>query len=179
LRLAVEGAHQRDNAAVAIRVARALRPDFAAEAIRERMASCLIPARQQFLPGKVEILLDVAHNPVSFRALAETIRRRRANCKILAVVGMMKNKDARGSLAALRDLVSNVLIVRLSSPRSFEPEDLARIARELGMIAECAASPDVAFAEIHEPASHDLGLVAGSFYLAGDYLRWREHAGIA
>ena len=37
LRLAVEGAHQRDNAAVAIRVARALRPDFAAEAIRERM----------------------------------------------------------------------------------------------------------------------------------------------
>ena len=179
LSLATPGLHQRDNAAVAIRVARLIAPALSPLQIRQRLRSCVIPARQQLLPGTPPVLVDVAHNPVSFRALADTLRENFSAKTILAVVGMMRNKDARASLSALQELVTEIRLVELNSPRTADPRELLEIARDLKFRASCAASPEAAFEELHRTESHDLGLIAGSFYLAGDYLLWRTRAGIA
>jgi dihydrofolate synthase/folylpolyglutamate synthase len=179
LRLAVSGQHQCDNAAVAIRAARELHPALSADAIRERLAACVIPGRQQLLPGEPPVLLDVAHNPVSFRALAETLRRDYAGRDISAVIGMVKDKDARGSLEAIRSLVREVVFVPLANPRSADPAALHTIAELLGLSARIGESPQAAFGALHAAGRGTLGLVVGSFYLAGDYLQWRAHAGIA
>ncbi len=178
LRLAVSGFHQCDNAAVAIRAAREIHPALSADAIRDRLAACVIPARQQLLPGHPAVLLDVAHNPVSFRALAETLQRDYADRKISAVIGMMKDKDARGSLEAIRSCVSDITFVKLHNPRSADPDTLRAVAESLGIKSSVAASPEHAFEQLHA-GKDTLGLVVGSFYLAGDYLSWRDHAGIA
>lgn len=177
--LATPGLHQRDNAAVAIRVARLIAPSLTPLQIRERLQSCVIPARQQLLPGTPPVLVDVAHNPVSFRALAGTLRESYSEKTILAVIGMMRNKDARASLSALHGLVGEIRFVELNSPRSADPQDLLKIARELDFRAGGSVSREEAFEELHRTGSHDLGLIAGSFYLAGDYLLWRKRAGIA
>ncbi|MBU0509324.1 hypothetical protein KKH27_10855 [bacterium] len=179
LSLNAPGLHQRDNAAVALRVARLLRPELSESEIRTRLAACTVPARQQLLPGAPEILIDVAHNPVSFRALAETIRQRFSERRILMVFGMMRNKDATASLSALKGLVRDVVPVELNSPRSAKQADLREIAESLGMNVVCPPSLEDAFRMLHERDKHNLGLVAGSFYLAGDYLLWRRRAGIA
>jgi dihydrofolate synthase/folylpolyglutamate synthase len=179
LSLSVPGTHQWDNASTAICTARLLFPDLAPQDIRERLEHCSVPGRQQLLKGNPDVLVDVAHNPVSFRALAKTLRERYANRKILAVIGMMKEKDARNSLEALRGVVKDVFIVQLANPRSAKQEDLRGIALSLGFRVECPPSLDVAFETLHSNSQHDLGLVAGSFYLAGDYLKWRSRAGIA
>jgi dihydrofolate synthase / folylpolyglutamate synthase len=176
LHLAVSGVHQCDNAAVAIRAAREINPALDADAVRARLAACKIPGRQQLLPGAPAVLLDVAHNPVSFRALAETLKRDYADRKIAAVIGMMKDKDARGSLEAIRPYVTDVTFVKLHNPRSADPAVLLDIAISLGMNATVADSPETAFARLHAVESGALGLVVGSFYLAGDYLVWRDHA---
>ncbi len=179
LTLSVTGMHQRDNASVAIRTARELFPDIVPSAIRESLAHCVIPARQQLLRGSPDVLVDVAHNPVSFTALAQTLREHYSDRRVLAVIGMMKEKDARRSLGELKDVVDDLLVVAMHNPRSFKPDDLRDIAVSLGFHAECASSPEAAFARLHSDKAHDLGLVAGSFYLAGDYLIWRQRAGIA
>jgi dihydrofolate synthase/folylpolyglutamate synthase len=179
LELAVTGDHQRDNAAAAIRTALWLFPDLDAAQIRARLSACTVPGRQQLLRGAPDVIVDVAHNPVSFAVLAQTLRRDYAHRSIHAVIGMVKDKDARSSLDALKGIVSNMHIVALTNPRSCRPEELCEIARQLGFAADCSLSLEEAFAALHRADSHDLGLVAGSFYLAGDYLKWRARAGIA
>jgi dihydrofolate synthase/folylpolyglutamate synthase len=179
LTLAVLGRHQRDNAATAIRVARYLFPHLTVEELRARLALCIIPGRQQILAGRPEVLVDVAHNPISFRALAETLGERFAGRRILAVVGMMKDKDARASLSAIRPFVSELLAVELNSPRTRPAQEICDEAEALGMNARGVLVRDEAFAALHSAGDHDMGLVTGSFYLVGDYLSWRKRAGIA
>ncbi len=179
LHLPLTGTHQQQNAAVAIRVARLIKPDLAPDTIRNRLEACMIPGRQQFLSGKRDVLLDVAHNPASFAVLAETLRTHYANRRILAVVGMSKDKDARSSLAYLKDLVKDIAVIRLSNPRSYTEPELLAVVEELGFNSVCVQSREEAFMLMHTSSEHDLGLVVGSFYLAGDYLEWRESAGIA
>jgi dihydrofolate synthase / folylpolyglutamate synthase len=180
LKLRVSGDHQKDNAATALCAARIMFPDLVdLDYARERLAQCEIPGRQQFLSGVPDVLLDVAHNPVSFRALADTLRQQYSSRRILAIIGMMRDKDARGSLEAIAPFVHDVLIVEPHSPRAMKQKDLIEIASSLGMNATCPASLDEAFAQLHQDRTHDLGLIAGSFYLAGDYLLWRQRAGIA
>jgi dihydrofolate synthase/folylpolyglutamate synthase len=179
LALSVEGRHQRDNAVTAICAARHLFPDLTDAEIRTRLASCVIPGRQQILKGRPEVLVDVAHNPISFRALAETLKAKFAGRRILAVVGMMKDKDARASLEAIRPFVNELVAVEVNSPRTRPAEEIRGEAEALGMNARSVATREEAFAALHEAGDHDLGLVAGSFYLVGDYLAWRQRAGIA
>jgi dihydrofolate synthase/folylpolyglutamate synthase len=179
LTLRVPGIHQRDNAATALRAAFRLFPDLNPDLARTRLAQCVVPGRQQLLPGQPDILLDVAHNPISFRALADTLNDQFEDRNILAVIGMAKTKDARSCFAALKDVVEDVLIVELNNPRSYQQVDLAVIARAEGFRVQCPANLNMAFEQLHQAGAHDLGLVTGSFYLAGDYLTWRRHAGIA
>lgn len=178
LRLRPPGVHQRDNAAMAVCAARRLWPELTADEIRARLENCEIPGRQQLLPGTPPVLLDVAHNPVSFRALADTLRVMHAKRRVCAVIGMRNNKDARASLLPLREHVATIYPVAIRHPNSYRPDELAAVAAELGMHASVLPSTAESFAALHR-SDADMGLVAGSFYLAGEYLEWRQRAGIA
>jgi dihydrofolate synthase / folylpolyglutamate synthase len=178
LNLLSDSPHQRDNAAAAICALRQMFPNISADSIRSGLSGCKIPGRQQLLPGDPPVLVDVAHNPVSFRVLAETLRTKYFGKKITAVIGMMKDKDARACLQELKNLTDKILVVELNSPRSMKPDQLKSIAQSLGIGAEIKASREAAFSDLHN-SMPELGLVVGSFYLAGDYLLWRQRAGIA
>ena len=177
--LPLTGVHQQQNAAIAIQAAKLIDPQLTQDIVRARLAHCVIPGRQQLLKGKRDILLDVAHNPVSFQALAASIQSNYANKRILAVIGMSKDKDARNAIASLQHLVTDVIVVKLNNPRSFSVPDLLTIVSDLGFNPLRVQSQEEAFSLMHESPDHDLGLVVGSFYLAGDYLEWRQRAGIA
>ena len=179
LSLRVPGRHQRDNAAVAICAARLVDSSLSAAAIRDRLGQCEIPGRQQLLRGEPDVLIDVAHNPISFAALGQTLRDHHANERMAAVVGLMKDKDAKACFAHLQDLVTDLLVVPLDSPRSYDASELGGLLKEMGFGVRVYESRPEAFQALHEQRDFGLRFVTGSFYLVGDYLKWRERAGIA
>ena len=89
--------------------------------------------------------------------------------KILAVMGMMADKDVESSLANLRGCFSEVIAVKPSNPRSMSAEELSDVFRRLGVNASAAASPAEGVKEaLAKASSFDATVVCGSLYLAGD-----------
>jgi dihydrofolate synthase/folylpolyglutamate synthase len=170
---------QRGNAASAIRAALTVAPELSDEQVRKGIAAYIPPARQQLLPGIPPIIVDVAHNPAAFEALANTLREKHSERRIHAVIAMMKDKDARSSLMHLKGIVERLLITSTGNPRSYRPEELRDIALDVGIQARAYSENQYAYLDLHENPMISMGLVTGSFYLVGDYLKWRERAGIA
>ena len=102
--LALEGAHQRHNAAVAVALLEELsRGGFAAPdaAIRDALTHVRWPGRlEHFSVGGTPVLIDAAHNPAGATALAAYLEEHGWRDATL-VFGAMADKDVRGMLEAL------------------------------------------------------------------------------
>jgi dihydrofolate synthase / folylpolyglutamate synthase len=171
LELALQGAHQIDNAVVAIRLLETLRlPEIDEGAIREGLRQVVWPGRLQqvTLPSGRQALLDAAHNPDGARTLATFLQ---AGPPMPLVFAAMRDKDAEGILAALRGRVSAVIVTRASHPRSADPAALAGIAaRALGGIPTVVAQSPVEALDTAWRMS-DAIVVAGSIFLLGDVMK--------
>lgn len=175
---ALSGAHQFDNAGVAI--AAALELDLPEEAIANGLKNVFWPARMQRLTaGKyadmakaadAELWLDGGHNPHAARALARVLGDRHAKAPrpLTLVVGMLSNKDAGGFFEALKGLDAHVIAVPFEG-NATEPETLAAVAQGRGFGVTTAANVDEA---LKRALAMDAGriLICGSLYLAGEVL---------
>jgi dihydrofolate synthase/folylpolyglutamate synthase len=189
IRTPLVGAAQARNAALAAVLAREVGASDAA--IARGAEATRWPGRMEVLaptaaspdaltraPGR--LVLDGAHNPAAAAALADTLRR--AGTRPIAVVGLARDKDVRGVLAALAPVVSAVRTTRAAaSPRAQAPVLVAETARSLGLRVDGvhddprealeAALADAAAAPAGD--ARDV-LVAGSLYLIGELRPWAQ-----
>ncbi|HET6503662.1 MAG TPA: folylpolyglutamate synthase/dihydrofolate synthase family protein, partial [Amycolatopsis sp.] len=131
--LPLHGAHQADNAALALAAVEAFfgagkDRQLVVEAVREAFAGLELPGRLERVRSAPTVLLDAAHNPHGARALAASIQEEFAFRRLAAVVAVMEDKDARGILEALEPVVSDVVVTRNSSPRSMPLTELNELA---------------------------------------------------
>lgn len=175
---ALAGAHQIDNAGVA--VAAALELDLPESAIAEGLRAVRWPARMQRMTAgpyaeaarraDAELWLDGGHNPHAGRALAQALaeRQTRAPRPLALIVGMLANKDAGGFFEALRDTQAQVFTVAFDGAAA-DPAALAAVAQGRGL----GAMPATSVAEALDRALA-LGagrvVICGSLYLAGEVL---------
>jgi dihydrofolate synthase/folylpolyglutamate synthase len=134
--LPLHGEHQARNAALALAAAEAFfgagpRRSLDAEAVRDALATVTVPGRLERVRSAPSVFLDSAHNPHGARALAAALRQEFAFRRLVAVVGVLRDKDAQGILAELQPVVSAVVITTNSSPRAMDVEELAALAREV------------------------------------------------
>ena len=181
--LPLHGAHQAGNAALALAAVEAFfgagkDRQLVIEAVREAFAEVGTPGRLERVRAAPTVLLDAAHNPHGAQALAAAISEEFAFRKLVAVVGVMRDKDARGILEALEPVVSELVVTTNSSPRAMpltELNDLAlsifgeeRVVAEQGL--DAAVETAVALAE--EGGDEALAgggvLVTGSVVTAGE-----------
>lgn len=175
---ALAGAHQIDNAALA--VAAAVELDLPEAAIAEGLKAVRWPARLQRISAgpygeaaraaEAELWLDGGHNPHAAKALAAFLAERQARAPrpLALICGMLSNKDAGGFFAALKDSQATVFTVGFDGAAA-EPTALAAVARGHGLAATPAGSVGEAV---------DLALrlgagrvaICGSLYLAGEVL---------
>jgi dihydrofolate synthase/folylpolyglutamate synthase len=125
----------------------------------------------QSLNGEPESLFDVAHNPSAAAALAETLAASGVT-GLVAIVGMLDDKDVEGVVAPLAGVVERWIAVTAASPRAIDAAELARrIANKVDKACLIAESADAAVAEARNFAANGGRiLVTGSFYVVGPML---------
>lgn len=167
--LALPGAHQACNAAMAIEIALALWRqglDIPDEAILEGLEATRFPARIEVLRRQPLVLLDGSHNPAGAAALAATLGAQKLPQKPAAVLGVLADKAAAEMLRALGDSFSTIYAVTPDCPRAMSADELARLASQ-----EQLEVPVYPCADLGQALDTVLGLpqgavVCGSLYLA-------------
>ena len=142
------------------------------DAVNRTLESVTVPGRLQTVTTDREWLLDVAHNPAAASALADGLRRMPVSGRTVAIVGMLRDKDADGLVGALGDIVDQWIAVAANSPRAIPVDELARrIANRSNRACLEAAAMDEAmnFAR-RVTGADDRILVTGSFFTVGPAL---------
>ncbi len=114
-----------------------------------------LPGRFQILPGKVEWILDVAHNEAAARVLARNLAGRRVAGRTLCVAAMLGDKDIAAVARELSPQVDSWVLCGIDAPRGLAAQALshrsplfagARLARDIAvgmrMAAEAARPGD-------------------------------------
>ena len=166
------GRHQVDNAATALTACRILRQQgwdkLTEEIIQTGLQKAKQPARLEVLSQEPLVVLDGAHNPQGGRALAAALAELAGGQPLMAVVGVMADKDSGRLLEFLAPDLQRVLCVTLDTPRSLPAAELKKRAQATGLAAEIADSIPVAWDKSYRWAVENYGGViwCGSLHLA-------------
>lgn len=174
--LALGGAYQRQNAALAIRTAMLLAEKHRAvthETIARALKSVAWPGRfERFALEGVRIVVDGAHNPAGAAALKESLDATFAGEKRVLLLGILEDKDYRAMLRTLVRADDCVVITPPDSARAGDPENLARVAREITQEVEVVPAADAALSRALDRADgRRILCAAGSLYLIGNLRR--------
>lgn len=170
---ALPGAHQQDNAALAVAMLRhqaavAVPADALARAMNEvRWPARLQKLRPGPLAGTRDIWVDGGHNAQAAEVLARSISALTKGCSLHLVTGMLSTKDAMGLLAPFQGQVAQVHAISFDHPLALPAGELAATAESLGLNATACASLCQALSDVPQKAAI---LIAGSLYLAGEVL---------
>jgi dihydrofolate synthase/folylpolyglutamate synthase len=166
--LGLRGAHQRQNAALAIAAARALAEHglrLRDDAIVRGLTRLRWPGRFEVVPGAPTIVLDGAHNDGAALALAAALRHEFPRRAIRLVVGMMRDKDAATFARVMAPLARSVYATAPDGPRAMVAATLARRfgtrTRAIPMLAEALQIAG------NESDQRDVICVTGSLALVG------------
>lgn len=130
------GEHQADNAALALAAVEAFFGAGAGrqldiERVRAGFAAVESPGRLERISQSPSIFIDAAHNAHGGKALANSLREEFDFQRLIAVVGMLQGKDARGFLLEIEPLVSDIVVTETTSPRAIPVDELALLAEEI------------------------------------------------
>ncbi len=175
----LRGDHQFQNAAGILMVLELLAERFPVEeqAIRRGLAEVRLEGRFQILPGPIEYILDVAHNPQAAGILAQTLRQHRANGSTHMLIGMLKDKDACGVFRELDGLADHWHVVGLRGSRGASSEQLAGQLNRAGVAAPVVTYNSVAeaLAAIKSQAQKgDRVVITGSFLTVAEVMKLLE-----
>jgi dihydrofolate synthase/folylpolyglutamate synthase len=164
---ALPGPHQRDNAALAVALARAaaagLGQALPDEAIASGLRGVQWPARMERLAP--DVLVDGAHNLDGLQALLAALPGQRPRALVLSIV---RGKPAAEMLALAAPAFDHLFLTRSRNDRALDPAALAGalpVPARASVIASPVQALDAARAAV---APGGLVVVAGSLFLAGE-----------
>ncbi|MCM3689343.1 bifunctional folylpolyglutamate synthase/dihydrofolate synthase [Kocuria rosea] len=140
LLLPLFGAHQAENAAVAVAAVEAFlgggEQELNPELVRTGLGAVESPGRLELARKAPPVVLDAAHNPHGLRAAAAALQEAFTFGKLNLVVGVLAEKDAEAMLRVLleeyEEFNTEFWFTRSASPRAVDPQELAELAVDLG-----------------------------------------------
>jgi dihydrofolate synthase/folylpolyglutamate synthase len=171
--LPLHGAHQADNAAVALMAAEAfLDAPLDDEVVRGALGAVRSPGRLEVVRRSPLVLLDGAHNVAGAEALRAALDEAFATGPRTVIVGLLREKEPHEMLRALGvDDAARVVCCRPPSGRALDPEIVAAAARDLGVtedrlgVAE-SVNEAVTSALLETPDDGQV-VITGSLYVVG------------
>ncbi len=167
----LHGAHQGDNAAVAVAAVEAFFDRGLTESVvADGFATVTVPGRFEVVGRAPLVVVDGAHNPDGAEVASETLDEDFAvPGRRILVVGLLAGRDIEGMLEALGAAQSDLVIAcRPDSPRAVPAEEVAAVAAKMGVDTETVDDVGEAIDTALAVATPDDAiLVAGSLYVAG------------
>lgn len=183
------------NAATALAVIEQLPFAVSEQVIRQSLRQVELTGRFQIVTGETllalaekagksieelpQVIIDVGHNPHAARYLAERLEVLKPQVgKIIAVCGMLKDKDAGGVFMPLLPLIDQWYCVTLNGYRGQQGAELlavlTRIAQQQHMDIQSSSADSVeagVLNAVQRADNNDLLLVFGSFHTVGEFLQ--------
>ena len=170
--VALNGAYQRSNAALAISALHTAGIEANESAIERGLAEVIWPARFQRWDART--VIDGAHNPGGAHLLAETWRQIFGDRRATLILAVLQDKDAAAICRALGPIMHRALLPAIRSERALPPEELRLIM--LDELPDCAVATTSSFADAWRDAQADPApiLVCGSLHFAGEALAFLD-----
>ncbi|EOF4701811.1 bifunctional tetrahydrofolate synthase/dihydrofolate synthase [Klebsiella oxytoca] len=149
------------NAATALAALRASKLKVDEQAIRDGIQKAMLPGRFQIISDTPRVILDVAHNPHAAAYLAGRLKTLPKTGRVLAVIGMLHDKDIAGTLENLKAEVDDWYCAPLEGPRGATAEQLLEHLRAGKVYTSVAQAWYAAMADARP---QDTVLVCGSFH---------------
>ncbi len=163
----LHGAHQMDNAAVALAATEAFFdravPD---ELVTEAFAELVLPGRFEVVGHHPLVVLDGAHNPDALAQLARTVEAEfQPIGSRIVVMGQLAGRDPDSALAAIARMHPDlVLCCSLDGDRGVPASSLAAACERGGLSSEVVVDPQAAVTRaLAVAAEEDFVVVTGSF----------------
>jgi dihydrofolate synthase / folylpolyglutamate synthase len=129
--LPLYGAHQAHNAACALATVEAFSGGgdlIDIDVVREAFGQVSSPARLEVIRRSPTIVIDAAHNPHGAQASAEAVQESFSFAPLVGVVGVMRDKDAEGLLAAFEPIMASIVCTQNSTERAMPAAELGEVA---------------------------------------------------
>jgi dihydrofolate synthase/folylpolyglutamate synthase len=170
---ALRGSIQLRNASAALAALDCLRErlPLAMQSVRRGLAEVSLPGRFQVLPGRPQVVLDVAHNPEAAAVLAANLGDSGFAPETIAVFGMLRDKDIAGVVRAMAPRITRWHLATLPGPRGADASEIFEILRNENIKAPASQYPTVAAALAaakKEADENDKIVIFGSFLTVAD-----------
>jgi dihydrofolate synthase/folylpolyglutamate synthase len=134
--LPLHGAHQAQNAAIALAAVEAFlgagaERSLEPEVVRAGFADATSPGRLERVRNSPTILLDAAHNPAGMQVTIAALAEEFAFSRLVVVLGALADKDVDGMLELLEPIADAIVVTRNTSPRAMTAAALGRNAIEV------------------------------------------------
>lgn len=142
------------------------------------LANLKLAGRMQWLQQQPAIIVDVAHNPQSGRYLAQQVQQLKPRFRrILALVGMLKDKDIEQTLLPLTPLFEQWHLVSLTGARGATAEHLDKLLIPFEVVTQQHDDIQLAYQHLRQGLQDDeLLVVFGSFITVSAVLSCHQEA---
>jgi dihydrofolate synthase/folylpolyglutamate synthase len=180
----LHGAHQAENAAVAVAALEAFlgggERELSVEVLREGFAEVSSPGRLETVRTSPTIIVDAAHNPDGIRVSAQALKEAFDFSTLVIVLGVLREKDAEEILRTLEEEFADERVeycfTQSASPRAIPAEELAEVALDLGFDEDAVHVEEklddaIAYAVERVDATEDFAggvLITGSITVVGE-----------
>jgi dihydrofolate synthase / folylpolyglutamate synthase len=180
---ALRGAFQLNNASAVLAVLDVLqaRLPVSMAAVRRGLTEVELTGRFQFVPGKPQLILDVAHNPHAAKSLAQNFANLPPCPHTYAVFAMLKDKDMRGVVELMNAHVDTWLVAGIDAARGATSDELAQVLAEAQVRGRVIAFENVADAlrfAYKAAGENDRIAAFGSFYTVAAVMQ-EQHIHVA
>lgn len=169
--LPLHGAHQGENAALALACAEAFfGTPLEEEVVGAALAAVRVPGRLEVMERAPLVVLDGAHNVAGALALAGALAELHPAGGIVAVVGMLQGRDPSAVFEVLAGGgVTTVVACTAPSPRAIDAAELAEAARVVGLHALSTVTVTDALTLARGRLADDgMLVVTGSLYVVAE-----------
>lgn len=102
-----------------------------AQVVGEAFADFTSPGRLEVVRTAPTVILDAAHNPAGMEAMTKAVEEEFNFRKLVAVVGMLADKEVDHMLELLDPIVDEVVITKSTSDRAMPAATLGKAAAEI------------------------------------------------